>query len=277
MKRQIMTMRYVLTFWWVGLVAVIILCGSWCVANKLTPSPSVHAAYGVPAAAADPVQTVVNRQKSFRYAVNRMKPAVVCITAMNIPEAAGNNAPQRSYQQIGSGFVIEQSGYILTNFHVIVDADEIRVTRFDGNHTHFHTAEIIGLYPEIDLAIIKIDPQTSIPYAVFADSDAARVGDWVLAIGSPFGLEQSVTAGIISATRQSLFINGTEYHNLIQTDASINPGNSGGPLVNMEGEVIGINTAISASQGVSDDIGFCIPSNSALALLGQTGLAVAHH
>ena len=212
-------------------------------------------------------------RESFSTLVNTVKTSVVSISSLHIADPAGTNFPGRSYQEIGSGVVINPDGFIITNYHVVVDAEEIKVTRFDNDHNHFYDAQIVGLYPEIDLAILKVDSISPFPYAVFGDSDRMNVGDWILAIGSPFGLDQSVTTGIISAKRQSLFINGAEYKDLLQTDASINPGNSGGPLVNIDGDVIGINTAISDSPEITNDIGFAIPSNNVTQLLDSAGVA----
>ena len=177
------------------------------------------------------------------------------------------NLPQRKeIRSLGSGVIIdEDAGYIVTNFHVIDGADEISVTMFDGQQLE---AIIIGSDPEADVAILKIDHDklTSIP---FADSSKLRVGDFTVAIGNPFGLGQTVTSGIISALgRTGLGIEG--YEDFIQTDASINPGNSGGALVNLRGELIGINTAILASSGIGNvGIGFAIPINMVRELTNQ--------
>jgi serine protease Do len=162
----------------------------------------------------------------------------------------------------GSGFFISADGFIVTNNHVIDEADEVKVT-LSGEDKPI-TAKVIGRDTEADLALIKIDGKTGLHYLEFADSDAAKVGQWVLAIGNPFGLQNTVTKGIISATGR--VIGAGPYDNFIQTDASINPGNSGGPLINMDGKVVGINSAIIATgQG----IGFAIPSNMAKDVIGQ--------
>ncbi len=169
--------------------------------------------------------------------------------------------PQREYKQrsLGSGFIISHDGYIITNSHVVEKADKIRVKLSTGKE---YDAKIIGKDSKMDLALIKIKSGESMPISEIGDSDKLRVGDWVLAIGNPFGLEQTVTAGIVSA--KGRVIGAGPYDNFIQTDASINPGNSGGPLFNMEGKVIGINTAIVA-QG--QGIGFAIPVNMAKVIL----------
>ncbi len=170
--------------------------------------------------------------------------------------------PQREFKQksLGSGFIISQDGYIFTNSHVVEQADKILVKLSDGKE---YEAKIIGKDAKTDIALIKIKPPSdSLPVAETGDSDKLRVGDWVMAIGNPFGLEQTVTAGIVSA--KGRVIGAGPYDNFIQTDASINPGNSGGPLFNMEGKVIGINTAIVA-QG--QGIGFAIPISMAKTIL----------
>jgi serine protease Do len=156
----------------------------------------------------------------------------------------------------GSGVVISPDGYILTNNHVAGPASEIRVRLYDGRE---FKARRIGVDAETDLALVKIDAQ-NLPYATLGDSTKLEQGEWVIALGSPFGLEQTMTAGIVSATGRQF---GGTYDNYIQTDASINPGNSGGPLISMNGEVIGINTMIYSRSGGSEGIGFSVPSNIA--------------
>ena len=165
------------------------------------------------------------------------------------------------HRSLGSGFIVDKDGYIVTNNHVIQDADEISVKLNNGEE---FDAEIVGRDPNTDLALIKIKAEDDLPVADLGDSDDLKVGQWVLAIGSPFGLEHTVTAGIVSA--KGRVIGSGPYNDLIQTDASINPGNSGGPLINMHGEVVGINTAIIAGgQG----IGFAVPVNIAKTVLEQ--------
>ncbi len=167
----------------------------------------------------------------------------------------------RKERSLGSGFIISEDGYILTNDHVVDGADEIKVKLSDGRE---FKGEVRGLDSKLDLALIKIDAGENLPVARLGDSDAIRVGEWVMAIGNPFGLAQTVTVGIVSA--QGRVIGAGPYDDFIQTDASINPGNSGGPLFNVKGEVIGINTAIVAGgQG----IGFAIPVNMAKQIIPQ--------
>ncbi len=215
----------------------------------------------------------------------RLKPAVVNIsTEQNVrsrtpvfpgPGTPGNElfeeffekffrghpqAPQKK-RALGSGFIISNDGYILTNDHVVKDADKIKVKLSDGRE---FSGNVRGLDPKLDLALIKIEAGEDLPVAQLGDSDSLKVGEWVMAIGNPFGLEQTVTVGIVSA--KGRVIGAGPYDNFVQTDASINPGNSGGPLFNMHGEVIGINTAIVAGgQG----IGFAIPVNMAKRIIPQ--------
>ena len=177
----------------------------------------------------------------------------------NKPEAA----PRRA-TSLGSGFIIDSSGLVVTNNHVIADADEITVTLQDD--TNFK-AEVVGRDTKVDLALLRIKPTKPLVAVKFGDSDGTRVGDWVLAIGNPFGLGGSVTAGILSARARE--INAGPYDDFLQTDASINRGNSGGPMFNMNGEVIGINTAIYSPSGGSIGIGFAIPSNLARPVVEQ--------
>jgi serine protease Do len=164
----------------------------------------------------------------------------------------------------GSGFIISQDGYIMTNNHVVGEADKVRVQMQDGRE---YDAAIIGTDPPSDLAVIKIEAD-DLPSLALGDSDKLEVGDWVLAVGNPFGLSHTLTAGIVSAKGRS-GIGVTDYENFIQTDAAINPGNSGGPLVNLDGEVVGINTAIVSRSGGSMGIGFAIPVNMARGIRDQ--------
>ena len=174
----------------------------------------------------------------------------------------GENRPHDFKQRsLGSGFIINKDGYIVTNNHVVENADKIEVIL--KNEKEFD-AKIVGRDPNTDLALIKIKPNRDLPVLLFGDSDALKVGQWVVAIGSPFGLEHTVTAGIVSA--KGRVIGSGPYDDFIQTDASINPGNSGGPLINMEGKVVGINTAIIAG---GSGIGFAIPINLAKNIVDQ--------
>jgi len=172
--------------------------------------------------------------------------------------------PRRPFKQksLGSGFVIDKQGSILTNNHVIEDADEIIVKLSDGSE---HKAKVLGRDKKTDIALIRIDKALSVSPVVLGDSDRLEIGEWVMAIGNPFGLENTVTAGIVSA--KGRHIGAGPYDNFIQTDASINPGNSGGPLINLRGEVVGINSAIYSRSGGNIGIGFASPINIAKDLL----------
>ncbi len=174
----------------------------------------------------------------------------------------GEEAPREFKQpSVGSGFIIDKSGYVVTNNHVIENADKIVVKLDDDNE---FDAKIVGRDPNTDLALLKVEAGKDLPFIILGDSEKLKIGQWVVAIGSPFGLERTVTAGIVSA--KGRVIGSGPYDDFIQTDASINPGNSGGPLLNMDGEVVGINTAIIAS---ATGIGFAIPISLAEGIIAQ--------
>ena len=172
------------------------------------------------------------------------------------------NRPRRS-SALGSGFVISEDGYIVTNNHVIEGADEINIEFFNGDEL---TAELVGTDPNTDIALLKVEADGPLPFVAFGDSDNARVGDWVVAMGNPLGQGFSVSAGIVSARNRAL---SGSYDDYIQTDAAINRGNSGGPLFNMDGEVIGVNTAILSPNGGSIGIGFSMASNVVTRVVDQ--------
>jgi serine protease Do len=180
----------------------------------------------------------------------------------------GFNAPDMRERSLGSGVIVDSKGYIITNNHVVEKADKIRVNLMGDPETVTYNATVIGTDPETDLAVIKIDAKKPLPAAKLGNSDSMNVGDWVLAIGSPFGLNETVTAGIVSAIGRNI-IPTRQFESFIQTDAAINPGNSGGPLVNMNGEVIGINTAIFTSGGGYQGVGFAMPSNTVVNVYNQ--------
>jgi Do/DeqQ family serine protease len=238
----------------------------------------------------EPAAGVLKLEETFANVVEKVKPAVVNISAVQITRVQedphqfyygdpndflyryfnGEEPPARvrpreqRMEGTGSGVIINPEGYILTNNHVVQDADELSVTL---SNEKTYKGKVVGTDPRTDLAIIKIKAPADLPYVSLGDSSAMRVGDFVLALGSPFGLQQTVTSGIVSAIRQSLDIEGKSFRNLIQTDAAINRGNSGGALVNIRGELIGINTAIYAPTGVFSGIGFAIPINDAKSVM----------
>jgi len=176
----------------------------------------------------------------------------------------GNEQTPRRINSLGSGFIIDASGLVVTNNHVIADADEINVILNDGTKLK---ATLVGKDNKSDLALLRVHADQPIKAVKFGDSDKLRLGEWVIAIGNPFSLGGSVTAGIVSARNRD--INSGPYDNYIQTDAAINRGNSGGPLFNLNGEVVGVNTAIISPSGGSIGIGFAVPSNSAVAVIDQ--------
>lgn len=213
---------------------------------------------------------------SFAEVAKRVEPAVVNIdTKGKVPDAVSKDEKpegniedlldflrrqqRRPASAVGSGFIVDKSGYILTNAHVIEDSSKITVRLQSGEE---FVAKVIGSDEETDLAVLKIETGRDLPIVRLADSEKAQVGDWVLAIGSPFGLAQTVTAGIISQTQRETPY-ASVFQKFIQTDAAINRGNSGGPLVNMDGEVIGVNSQIATSTGDYNGIGFALPSKEA--------------
>ena len=213
-------------------------------------------------------KTTERLSASFAEVAKRVEPAVVNIdTKGRIIEGNQRNnlddddgeGTRRPTQSVGSGFIVDKVGYILTNNHVIDDASRITV-RLQTNEEF--TARVIGTDEETDLAVLKIDAGRDLPFIPLGNSDRIEIGDWVLAIGSPFGLAQTVTAGIISQTKRETPY-ATAFQKFIQTDAAINRGNSGGPLVNMSGEVIGVNSQIATTTGDYSGIGFALPSNEA--------------
>jgi len=173
---------------------------------------------------------------------------------------------KRELKGLGTGMIMDSQGHILTNNHVVGGADKIQVTLADGTQ---YDGKVVGTDPKTDLAVIQIKADKKLPYVTFGNSDQIQVGDWVVAIGHPRGLDQTVTQGIISAKHRQGILNPSSYQDYLQTDAAINPGNSGGPLLNLEGKVIGVNSAIVSESGGFEGIGFAIPSNIAVHIAQQ--------
>ena len=250
---------------------------------------------GVHAAAVMPAPTASFAQPQFADVIENVQPAVVKISVVKNaakvarqegqpmpldPDSsmgqffrhfgpgpysfAPQNDPRAKVEGLGSGFIIDASGYVVTNNHVIDGADDIKVTLSDGREL---SAKLIGADPQTDLAVLKVEAKDALPAVSFADSDRARVGDWVVAIGSPFGLGGSVTAGIISARGRD--IHSGPYDDYLQIDAPINSGNSGGPVINADGKVVGVNTAIYSPNGGNIGIGFAIPARDAERVVGE--------
>jgi serine protease Do len=260
-------------------------------------NPGVHAARGQSIAAdASPlvVPNPVQLGNEFTKLAKKLEPSVVYITADYTQKVASENPhkrgdhpqipgdssddgmdlfrhffrngptsdlPPRAFrqEQSGTGFVVDKNGYIITNNHVIAKVDHIKVKLHNGD-TNEYRAKVVGFDPETDLAVIKIDPRSPLIPVTIGNSDAVQVGDWAVAIGSPFGLDASVTAGIVSAMGRDIG-GALQLQRFIQTDAAINPGNSGGPLLNIRGEVIGVNTMIATQSGGYQGIGFALPIN----------------
>ena len=251
-------------------------------------------ALGIGAASMPQTAIAKDRPESFADLAERLLPAVVNISTTQVvkPGAGGGtgpdrprfapgspfeeffreffdrqqrrDTPKRKATSLGSGFVIDAKGLIVTNNHVIAEADEITVTLADDSKLE---ATVVGRDAKTDLALLRVKPTKALHAVPFGNSDTARVGDWVVAIGNPFGLGGTVTAGIVSARHRD--INSGPYDDFIQTDASINRGNSGGPMFNVKGEVVGVNTAIFSPTGGSVGIGFAIPANLAKPIIDQ--------
>jgi serine protease Do len=260
-----------------GGVMVPVLLNVISVPTERIASPAANAAEAVKAEEVPPaaVAQADRLSEAFRGAAKRVGPAVVAIgTTQTVKGSAGpfgglpddfmrkffgiepGQGPSQKFQRqgLGSGVIVDSDGYILTNNHVVEGADEITVHMADGRE---FKATVVGGDPPTDIAVIKIKAD-HLPVAELGDSEKVQVGDWVIAIGAPFGLEQTVTSGIISATGRA-GVGITDYESFLQTDAAINPGNSGGPLVNIRGQVIGVNTAIASRSGGYMGVGFAVP------------------
>lgn len=266
----------------IGLALTTMMIGSLLTAlifmlpNGLRNSVQAQNRASTPLAAAPPIVNAENLRyaqslsDAFHNVAETLRPCVVSISTKQLVLDPRMNRipPQFRYQfgpreqnGMGSGVIVRPDGYILTNNHVIEGADSLTVELSDGQTV---SGTVVGADPQTDLAVVKIDAP-NLRAVAFGNSDTTRVGDWVLAIGSPFGLDQTVTAGIISGKNrvQAIIADGDGFEDFLQTDAAINPGNSGGPLVNLRGELIGINTAILSKSGASAGIGFAIPVSMA--------------
>lgn len=267
-----------------GTVMAVLLAGS-ILGGSAVWGGLAHAESGAPTLPGPLQLAPVVNQAGFSALVTKVKPAVVNIAtselthpakAQQMPEMPPDfpfpdmfhhffdhqgSTPEHA---LGSGFIIDPAGYIVTNNHVVDGAHKITVTLDDGSS---HSAKLIGRDVKTDLALLKIEAGQTLPYVAFGESAKEQVGDWVIAVGNPFGLGGTVTAGIVSAHGRN--INGGPYDDFLQIDAPINPGNSGGPLFNQSGQVIGIDTAIYSPNGGSVGIGFAIPSDLAAQVIGQ--------
>lgn len=261
------------------------------VAGTLIALFALAAISAAPARADDGVESLRQAGKAFSSVAKKVSPAVVFISVEKVEEVGrnrqgfpfdddffrrffdqpfpegdpGNQPRRRRVQGQGSGFIVSSDGYILTNNHVVGDADEVIVHLQDGRELK---ARQVGSDARSDVAVIKVDADEDLPVLELGDSEQLEVGEWVLAIGSPFGLSHSLTAGIVSAKGRSS-VGITDYENFIQTDAAINPGNSGGPLVDLNGKAVGMNTAIFSRSGGYMGIGFAIPINMVRNIMDQ--------
>jgi len=267
-----------------GGAAVLAIAFSW---PRVMSQASYAIERGIAQASREQLAVARDLSGAFQYVAKAMRPSVVSISSVRrvavpqrgrypgqLPEEfrrffdddlfgelpLESPSPPRDFEQrgLGSGVIVSDDGYILTNNHVVAGADEVKVTLSDERRL---TAEIVGTDKATDVAVLKIEATGLVP-APLGDSKSLNVGEWVLAIGSPFGLDQTVTAGIVSATGRA-YMRIAEYEDFIQTDAAINPGNSGGPLVNLQGDVVGIATAIASRSGGYQGIGFAIPIHMA--------------
>ncbi len=285
-RRKILAAGFVAFTLAVGILIGSVVSGRVSAMKSLGFSGTTATALAVP--------DVVPSSSSFASIVNRVEPAVVNIATTQVLERKQSkkrrsqpydqedpmqdffdrffdgrqDGPPQAERSLGSGVIVDKRGYILTNNHVVEQATKIQV-QLNGDTTRY-TAKLVGVDEDTDLAVIKIDANKELPIAKLGNSDGVQVGDWVLAIGSPFGLQATVTAGIISAKdRANISGPAHQFQRFLQTDAAINPGNSGGPLVDLAGEVIGINTAIITGSRGYEGVGFALPSTTAINVYDQ--------
>jgi serine protease Do len=263
----------------VTLIVALSLGLTQCQPQAANP-PSDKTSQNAPVPHEEALQSALNLSTAIAQVARKTIPAVVHIEVTEHREVSnpllpfGNdplfrhffNIPSmpRKFKQelrgLGTGMIIDPQGHILTNNHVVAGANEIQVLLADGNQ---YKAKIVGTDPKTDLAVVQIAADENLPVVTFGNSDSMAVGDWVVAIGHPRGLDQTVTQGIISAKHRRGILDPSSYQDYLQTDAAINPGNSGGPLLNLEGQVVGVNAAIASTSGGFEGIGFAIPSNMA--------------
>jgi len=262
---------------------------AWTPPCGRTPGTAALQVAGTPRTAGGN-STAHRLQAGFNRAADVVRPSVVNINAVRrsgvLPRPTAPNAPRfadpfdgvpdkviagQAFESIGSGVIVDERGYVLTNNHLVSRATMIMVTRFNHNNEHL-PADLVAADPSLDLALLRLRGAAKFPPASFANSSQVEVGDWVLAVGNPFGLGHTVTSGIVSARRQQLTIGNVSYSNLLQTDAPINRGSSGGPLCDLDGKIVGINTAIYAPTGVFSGAGFAIPANRAASSLLPTAI-----
>jgi serine protease Do len=268
----------------VAILALFLLIFACSKEDASATKPAVSVSQDAPAVAQSSTKTQVD-EKGFRTVIAKVAkdniPAVVHIEVTQSQVVENPffpfendpffkhffNTPQaprkfkRELRGIGTGMIINENGYILTNYHVVAGATQIQVSL---SNTNQYQAKVIGTDPKTDLAIIKVNAKEKLPFVTFGDSDKVEVGEWVIAIGQPRGLLESVTQGIISAKHRQGITDPSTYQDFLQTDAAINPGNSGGPLINLDGLVIGVNSIIASQSGGFEGIGFAIPSNIAI-------------
>jgi len=282
-RRKILATVFVALTLMVGIMIGSVVSGRVSAMKTLGFGGTTATALAVP----DPIPA----SSSFASIVNRVEPAVVNIATTQVMERrqakkrrtvpndqddpmqdffdrffdGRQDGPPQAERSLGSGVIVDKAGFILTNNHVVEQATKIQV-QLNGDTTRY-TAKVVGIDEDTDLAVIKIDAHKDLPIAKLGNSDGVQVGDWVLAIGSPFGLQATVTAGIISAKDRGGI--GHQFQRFLQTDAAINPGNSGGPLVDLAGQVIGINTAIITGSRGYEGVGFALPSSTAISVYDQ--------
>jgi serine protease Do len=282
-RRKILATVFVALTLMVGIMIGSVVSGRVSAMKTLGFGGTTATALAVP----DPIPA----SSSFASIVNRVEPAVVNIATTQVMERrqakkrrtvpndqddpmqdffdrffdGRQDGPPQAERSLGSGVIVDKAGFILTNNHVVEQATKIQV-QLNGDTTRY-TAKVVGIDEDTDLAVIKIDAHKDLPTAKLGNSDGVQVGDWVLAIGSPFGLQATVTAGIISAKDRGGI--GHQFQRFLQTDAAINPGNSGGPLVDLAGQVIGINTAIITGSRGYEGVGFALPSTTAISVYDQ--------